>query len=522
MSDPTSLPPVAEALAGRHLVLTGATGFVGKVYLSLLLSRVPQIGRVTLLARRGRFASAADRLAHIFDTSPALRPVRALAGADLAGWLDARVEVLDADLCAPACGLSPSEVDALAASADLVVHCAGLTDFEPAPLAAVESNVQGAMHVADLAARLRVPRLVHVSTCYVVGTRTGLTHEALTPGLTPLGAPFNPSEVVQALRECHEEADRKARAAKARALARSLGWPNTYTLTKALAEHMLAQRGDLKLAILRPSIIECARSFPLRGWNEGLNTSAPLMWAFRLGQRKLPMNPAVHFDVIPVDMVARRMLGLTVAHLHDAAPAVAQLATSSTHPLPLGRAIELQNLTERRMAAQPGKPMLRRLMSHLDCRAGQGLGPEHARQLTTAISAGLSAIQLPQGFPGRKAVNRAVADAAFGVDQVTRMIRRIERMWQMYRPFVLEHDWVFSTVQAQAALARLHPSDADLADPAPDLCWRDFWLNTQGPGIERWAFPILAGQEPPLDAESTPPLQLGQANTRQARAEGAA
>ncbi|HEY6105663.1 MAG TPA: hypothetical protein VIV59_06755, partial [Anaeromyxobacteraceae bacterium] len=43
---PPPRPPldVGAALAGRRLLVTGATGFVGKVTLSLLLHRYPQVG----------------------------------------------------------------------------------------------------------------------------------------------------------------------------------------------------------------------------------------------------------------------------------------------------------------------------------------------------------------------------------------------------------------------------------------------------------------------------------------------
>src|SRR5205807_6927609 len=39
--------------------------------------------------------------------------------------------------------------------------------------------------------------------------------------------------------------------------AQELGWPNTYTLTKSLAESLIAKRGTgLPIAIVRPAIVE--------------------------------------------------------------------------------------------------------------------------------------------------------------------------------------------------------------------------------------------------------------------------
>ena len=60
-----------STLQGRHVVVTGFTGFLAKVTVALLLERVPGIGRVTLLVRpRGRVMPALARVEKIVDTSP--------------------------------------------------------------------------------------------------------------------------------------------------------------------------------------------------------------------------------------------------------------------------------------------------------------------------------------------------------------------------------------------------------------------------------------------------------------------
>ena len=65
------LPPIRRVLAGRHLVVTGITGFVGKVWLAHLLTHVPEIGKVTVLVRGSRREPALRRMARLVDTSPA-------------------------------------------------------------------------------------------------------------------------------------------------------------------------------------------------------------------------------------------------------------------------------------------------------------------------------------------------------------------------------------------------------------------------------------------------------------------
>jgi len=61
--------------------------------------------------------------------------------------------------------------------------------------------------------------------------------------------------------------------------AQELGWPNTYTFTKSLAESLLLKRGEgLAIAIVRPAIVETSLNRPFLGWNEGINTSASLSY----------------------------------------------------------------------------------------------------------------------------------------------------------------------------------------------------------------------------------------------------
>ena len=73
--------------------------------------------------------------------------------------------------------------------------------------------------------------------------------------------------------------------------AAELGWPNTYTLTKSLAESLIAKNGaGLPIAMVRPAIVETSVAEPFVGWNEGINTSASLSYLLGTSFRQLPTN----------------------------------------------------------------------------------------------------------------------------------------------------------------------------------------------------------------------------------------
>src|SRR5262249_46974178 len=96
--------------------------------------------------------------------------------------------------------------------------------------------------------------------------------------------------------------------------AQRFGWPNTYTFTKSLGESLLATRGaGLPISVVRPSIVETSTHEPFSGWNEGINTSAPLSYLLGTYFRQLPTNERKCLDLIPVDMVCRGMTLIAAA-----------------------------------------------------------------------------------------------------------------------------------------------------------------------------------------------------------------
>ncbi len=518
-----SVSSVREAVRGAHVVLTGVTGFLGKVWLSQVLHDLPEIGRVTVIVRDRGEQTAAERVAWELDTSPAFRPLRARHGAAWAAFASEKLRVLSGDCALPLCGLDDEAVDALAASADVVLHCAGLTDFQPEPGEALRTNVRGALHAADLAARLRVPRLLHVSTCYVAGNRSGDVPETLADSA------MDAEDEAQALGLAATLPSPQARLDAAMLRAEALGWPNVYTFSKAIAEHLLAQRDDVATTIVRPAVIECALDYPFAGWNEGLNTAGPLAWLLSSPFRGLPAKPANRFDVVPVDRVVRGMLLALAAALRDEPPAIWQLGTSARNPLTFGRAIELNGLAYRKHT-RDDTTALDVFLRHLDPlpaphRRGVGSVPWWAKVARGAEQAVRDAdpdALLPGalrrflGGPARAA--RDVAEEA--LTQTRRTLRRVERMLELYRPFTHDNDWAFVADRAAAATAALSPDERALFGfDVEAIDWRTYWVDVEYPGLRKWTFPLLDGRDAPRDPASEPPLRLALAADAAAAAE---
>lgn len=281
---------------GNAVLLTGATGFVGKLVLEELIRRREELGvaRVLALVRASDPEHADARLRADVVSSPCF-------AAHAPGW-EKGVEALAGDLTKPGLGLAPGVRARVAAEATHVIHCAASVEFDLPLAEATAVNTTGALAALELARGCRrLASFVDVSTAYVTPhprpARGGVlrAREELAPLARDAGAVY--ADVLG------------GRAREAELLAET-GHPNTYTLTKCVAEHLLARRGEeLPVTLLRPSIVSASRSLPRAGWIDSAAAFAGFVALLGTGRlRVVAGDPRARLDVVPCDAVAQRVV----------------------------------------------------------------------------------------------------------------------------------------------------------------------------------------------------------------------
>ncbi|HIA03401.1 MAG TPA: dehydrogenase, partial [Myxococcales bacterium] len=60
---------VQQAFCGKTILVTGASGFLGKVWLTMLLDRIPSVGRVYVLLRKKGLRPVSDRFEKIIAST---------------------------------------------------------------------------------------------------------------------------------------------------------------------------------------------------------------------------------------------------------------------------------------------------------------------------------------------------------------------------------------------------------------------------------------------------------------------
>ena len=533
---------VRRALAGKHVMLIGVTGFIGKVWLVTTLMDLPDIGKIYLLVRRQKSNPALKRFEKLVEDSPVFDPLYSRYGGGLPQFLRERVEVVEGDATQPGLGLDPGVAESLRNSLDLVINSSGLTDFNPDLREALAANVDAVVNVADFVRASDHAGLLHLSTCYVAGARDGRVGEGVRTNYTPAGiAGFDAESEWRSLHGLVKEAERQAEGPevteqlKRQALskehaaknlhgtalenqirknrvrwlrdylteagtkrAKELGWPNTYTLTKSLAESLIHKYGvGLPVALVRPAIVETSVEKPFLGWNEGINTSASLSYLLGTAFRQLPTNERKRLDIIPVDSVCRGITLIAAAVIERRNEAIYQLATSVANPCDMRRSIELTSLAHRKhYRAQEGLECWLRL--RLD--AIPVSKERYQRMSAPAQRAMIKSIQkIMSPLPLKK------------LAKAERSLEKVEKLIELFEPFILqnEHDFVADNIE-KLSYALIDEEKPDFCYDTRSIDWWDYWINIHIPALRKWTYPLIEGR--PLEARPARNFQLDAAN----------
>jgi long-chain acyl-CoA synthetase len=280
--------------------------------------------------------------------------------------------------------------------------------------------------------------------------------------------------------------------------AKELGWPNTYTLTKSLAESLMVKYGaGLPIAVVRPAIVETSVAKPFLGWNEGINTSASLSYLLGTYFRQLPTNESKRLDIIPVDAVCAGMTLIAAAIVERRHDALSQLATSVANPCDMGRSIELTSLAHRK-----------------HYRAQEGL-ESWLRLRFDAIPVSKTRYQR-MSAPAQKAIVKSIQRIMSPLPlkktplvKAERNLERLEKLIELFEPFILfnEHDFAADNVE-KLSHALVEDEQEEFGYKARLLDWWDYWINVHIPALRRWTYPLIEGR--PLEVRPARSLQNGE------------
>ncbi|XP_024935282.2 probable fatty acyl-CoA reductase 4 [Ziziphus jujuba] len=295
------LKSVVQFLENKTILVTGATGFLGKMLVEKVLRIQPNVKKLYLLIRASDGESASKRM-HIEVLGKELfRVLRQKWETNFDQFISEKVAAIPGDVSCENLGVIDSQLrEILWKEIDVVINSAATTSFDGRYDVALGTNTFGVLHVLSFAKKcVNLEMLVHVSTAYVCGEREGTIPEdtIFYMGKTIKSDPKLDLEVEQKL-VAEKLNDLQAQNASEDTIttimkdfgikrAKLHGWANTYVFTKAMGEICAKQfRENIPLAIIRPTMVTSTYNEPFPGWIEGLRTIDGVIAAYGKGKVK--------------------------------------------------------------------------------------------------------------------------------------------------------------------------------------------------------------------------------------------
>ncbi len=537
-----------EIFQGKKIFFIGGTGFVGKVTLSMLLHNFPDIGKVYATVRARDANESKIRFWTSIVTSPTFDPLREKYGDGIEAFIKSKVVPVNGDVGNEFLGLDEKEAKKIMRDTDIIINGAGNVTFNPPLESALRTNVVGSNNIIKMARMMKKPRLVHVSTCFVAGKRSGpIWENEPVVGYFPrknelVGTVFDVNREVEDCarlsEQARQEADDAVQAAKFREQARARfieegrdpddeaelksaifrerkmwirerttelgseraeywGWTNIYTYSKSLAEQIIASQDDIVKVLVRPSIVESSQAYPFPGWNEGFTTTAPLILIALRGQPIIPVNEKLILDIIPVDMVSGVILAAAMNALVDPnPPLVFQASSGDSNPNDMKRIVGLVGLYKRQHfeEKETGNKIVNKLAGMVEASSVT----QRTYELTSAPMLNKLAKRAdnlmdratPRWGGGR--IGNIISDLKKSTESFKETTQATMDAFAMFKPFMIDNEYLYRSDNVRALQAVIKDKEKALLPWYPErLDWYDYWLNVHFPGMRKWVLPTL-------------------------------
>ncbi|KAG1662527.1 Fatty acyl-CoA reductase 1 [Nymphon striatum] len=242
----STFPSIAEFYSGRNILITGGTGFMGKVLIEKLLKSCPNLSKIYILIRNKNKTSINDRFPK-FLAGKVFDRIRNRNPTDLE-----KIVPIPADLLSPDLGISEDDLQMLKNNVSIIFHSAATIKFEEHLKQSIQLNAGGTYKLLQIAQDMpKLVAFIHVSTAYSNCDRTQIDEKIYPMDVDPLKL----METVEWMDDKMVETITPAMLGKK---------PNTYTFTKAMAETIIEQhRKHVPVVIVRPSIVTCSWKDPV-------------------------------------------------------------------------------------------------------------------------------------------------------------------------------------------------------------------------------------------------------------------
>uniref|UniRef100_A0A336M2M5 Fatty acyl-CoA reductase n=1 Tax=Culicoides sonorensis TaxID=179676 RepID=A0A336M2M5_CULSO len=323
-----SLIDIKTFMKDKTILISGATGFIGKVLVEKLLRDCSDLKCIYILLRsktnessdiNSRFTEYKENM--IFDFVKKEKP-----------HVMEKLFAIRGDLMEKGLGMNTVDYQLLCERVNIVYHCAASVRFNDPLKCAIQLNSLGTKQMLDLAEQAKdLKAFVHVSTAFS-NVQERLIKEAIYEPL------FDYKSVIQA---CLDNDDTFLEKAEQKILKLL---PNTYVYSKNVGEKLVDEVKDhLPVVIVRPSVVCPSFRDPYPGWVDSINGPASVLIGASTGLLRCVHGKGNLIpDLLPVDYASNATIAASVQRAEEKQKfQVINLTTSSEIPINWNEFLEI-------------------------------------------------------------------------------------------------------------------------------------------------------------------------------------
>ncbi|XP_075474241.1 fatty acyl-CoA reductase 2, chloroplastic [Primulina tabacum] len=339
---------IVKFLQGKSFLITGATGFLGKIIIEKILRTAPDVHSIFVLIKAKNKEAAIGRLKNEIINTELFKRLKQTHGKSYQAFMLSKLVPVVGNICESNLGIDEEASDLISKQVNVIINSAANTTFDERYDTALDINTGGPMRLMSFARKCQKLKLfLQISTAYVNGQRQGrIMEKPFSLGESIAGDHIHhrlnvEDEIKLVLESKQALGDDAALLQKMKDLgiqrANKFGWQDTYVFTKAMGEMMINNlRGNIPVVVIRPSVIESTYKEPFPGWMEGNRMMDPIILQYGKGQLTgFLVDPNGVLDVVPADMVVNATLAAMVKHgaSGKAETSTYQIASSVVNPL---------------------------------------------------------------------------------------------------------------------------------------------------------------------------------------------
>ncbi|XP_022180348.1 fatty acyl-CoA reductase wat-like [Myzus persicae] len=289
----TQLSEIQSFYNDTTIFLTGGTGFMGNLILDKLIRTCSGVKKIYLLIREKKGKTTEERFKELFND-----PVFELMKKEKPNFLE-KITAVIGDCALPNMGIEEKYINIIKDEVNIVIHSAATVRFDEHLRIAVNINIIALQDILKISQKIKnLKAFVHISTAYSNCAGREVVDEIFYK------PPITGDKLLQVVNGLDDDYI-------TRITPSLLGeWPNTYSMTKAIAEGEIVTYGKgLPIGVIRPSMIIATDNEPVPGWINNFYGPTGVVAATGIGlMRCMHADSSKTADIVPGDYVSNAVL----------------------------------------------------------------------------------------------------------------------------------------------------------------------------------------------------------------------